>query len=38
MKSIILLLFVINTVFSGKCPPKEVVEPCKCDPVSNIKA
>ena len=30
----VLIAIIINCVFSGKCPPKEVISPCKCDAVS----
>ena len=35
MKLILLILITINTVFGGKCPPKEVVAPCQCCEVSD---
>ena len=35
MKLILLILITVNSVFSGKCPPKEIISPCGCDEVND---
>ena len=37
MKLTSLLLFItFDIALSGKCPSKEVVQPCQCDQVSEL--
>ena len=31
---LIVLLIIINIVFGGNCPPKEVFSPCDCEQVN----
>ena len=33
MKLILLILISIDIVFAGKCPPQEIISPCKCNSV-----
>lgn len=30
MKVILLFLITINTIFGGRCPPKDIISPCEC--------
>ena len=31
MLLILFVLITFNSVFGGKCPPKEIFSPCKCE-------